>query len=108
MGKRLVSYNPVTGLQTNHVYDQSTGKTHIENVQDCSKIVDYCQKLANNSEYKRQGIKSDYYHFATVPNIILLELKQKYNLDWTKKHDLLAIERVLARDYRKLLTVNRI
>lgn len=106
--KRILSLDQATRTQTNHVYDPATGKTHIETVQDCQPIIEHCKRLANNPEYKRQGIKEDWYHFATVPNEILIEIRQKYGLNFMAKDDLPKIEKVLARDYKKLLTVDKI
>lgn len=106
--KRLLSYDAATKTSTYHHYDNETDTTHIETVQDVSGFLKKTKALANNSDYKRAGIKNDWYHFASVPNAVLMELKSKYNLDWNNKHDLPKIEQVLQRDYKKLLTVDRI
>jgi hypothetical protein len=103
---RLIDYDPVTGIQTFHEY--SDGKTHITEKQDVQGILDYTTRLANDSSYKSAGIKSDWYHFATVPNVVIMEIKEKYNLDVFKNEDMPKIEKVLQRDYKRLLTVNRI
>ena len=106
--KRLLDYDPLTRTQTFHEYDHSSGKTVIETVQDVRGILDHNKRLANDAAYKARGIKQDYYHFATVPNCVLMELLLKHNLDWQKTEDLPAIEKILQRDYKKLLTVDKI
>lgn len=106
--KRLLDYDPLTRTQTFHEYDHSSGKTVIETVQDVRGILDHNKRLANDSSYKARGIKQDYYHFATVPNGVLMELIEKYHLDWQRADDLPAIEKILQRDYKKLLTVDKI
>lgn len=108
MAKRLLGVDPLTGIRTFHHYDHATGKTHIEESQDCSKILKYTQTLANDSSYKRRGIKSDWYHFATLPMAVVLELKDKYHLDVFNDDDLAKIEKVIARDYKRLLTVDKL
>ena len=108
MTKQLFDVNPHTREVTYHHYDEATDITMIEVVQDAQPYIERSKRLANNPEYKRAGIKQDWYHFASVPNTVLVELKQKYHLDWTKKDDLQKIEKVLARDYKKLLTVDKI
>ena len=82
--------------------------TYIEQVQDVEPILEYTKALANDRSYKQKGIKHDWYHFATVPNVVIMELKQKYHLDIFNKDDLKKIESVLQRDYKKLLTVDKI
>lgn len=108
MDKRMIDIDPVTGIRTFHHYDHDTKITRIEQQQDCQRIVDHCKTLANDGSYKARGIKQDWYHFARVPNTVLVELMQKYNLDYNRREDLPKIEQVLQRDYKKLLTVNRI
>lgn len=108
MSKRILDYDPLTKTKTIHHYDWQTDTTHIETVQDVSGILKRTKALANDSSYKRQGIKSDWYHFATVPNVVLLELKTKYGLDYNNKDDLPKIEKVISTDYKYLLTVDKI
>ena len=106
--KKLISYDAFTGTSTYHEYDPSSGKTHITESQDVQKVLDYTKTLANDTNYKSQGIKNDWYHFATVPNTVIMEIKTKHGLDVFNKDDLPKIERLLQSEYRKLLTVNRI
>jgi hypothetical protein len=106
--KKLLDYDPLTKTSTFHEYDHSTGKTQIETVQDVRGILDHNKRLANDSSYKQRGMKEDYYHFATVPNVVLMEMMEKHHLDWRRDEDLPKIERLLARDYKKLLTVDKI
>lgn len=108
MIKRLLDYDPLTLTTTYHHYDPMTDMTHIQEVQDVGPYLEKCRRLANDTSYKRKGIKEDWYHFATVPNSILLELKTKHHLDYTKADDLPKIEKLLQREYKKLLTVDRI
>lgn len=108
MGRRLLSWDKDARIATYHHYDPTTNNTHIETVQDVAPFLKHSKTLANNTDYKRGGIKSGWYHFATVPNVVLLELKTKYNLDHTVKEDLPKIEKILSRDYKRLLTVDKI
>lgn len=108
MKKRLLSYDPATKIAEYHHYDHSTKQTTIETVQDVEGVLKRAKALANNSDYKRKGIKEDWYHFATVPNAVIMELLTKYHLDVNRKDDLPKIEQVLKRDYKALLTVDRI
>jgi hypothetical protein len=106
--KKLLDYDPLTKTSTFHEYDHSTGKTQIETVQDVRGILDHNKRLANDTSYKQRGMKEDYYHFATVPNVVLMEMMEKHHLDWRRDEDLPKIERLLSRDYKKLLTVDKI
>ena len=105
--KRLIEYDPLTKTQT--WFEGNGGKGFkVCQTQDVEAIINRNQRLANDRSYKQQGIKRDWYHFATVPNTVLHELLVKHNLDWNNKDDLPKIERVLQRDYKKFLTVDRV
>lgn len=107
MGK-LISYDPYT--KTKEVFEgDGNGKFKIQTVQDCSSIIKFNKACQNEPLLKQRGIKSDYYHFARVPNTVLMEWKTKYGIDWNKKEDLPRIEKLLSSpDYKYLRTVNRI
>jgi len=107
MSKRLLEYDPMTKTST---WFEGNGKGgfHICQTQDVEAILKHTKRLANDSSYKREGIKSDWYHFATVPTTVLHEILVKYHLDWANKDDLPKIEKILQRDYKALLTVDKV
>ena len=107
MSKQLLEYDPITKTSTWFEGDGHNG-FKIAQSQDVQAILDRNKRLANDTNYKRQGIKNDMYHFATVPVTVLHELLTKYGLDWNKDEDLPKIEKVLKRDYKALLTVDKI
>lgn len=109
MSKRLIEYDPLTRTGTYHDYDHSSKKTIITTEQDVQAILESNKQMANDSSYKRQGIKDDWYHFARVPNNVLLEIMEKHHIDIFNKDDLPKFEKVLAsNEYRYLRTVDRI
>jgi len=109
MGNRLLDYDPVTKTATWHYYDHSNRKTYLKQVQDCEDIIEYNKAKQNTHNSSRYVDKGDYYHFARVPNTVLLEWKTKYNLDYNKKEDLPKIEKLLmSNEYKYLRTVDRI
>lgn len=107
MSKRKLSYDPVHGITTWYEGDGASFK--IGYTQDVSRNIEQNKRLQNTPEYKRHGIKNDWYHFAHVPAIVLMQFKDKHNLDWQKKEDLPKIEKLLmSREYCHLRTVDRI
>ena len=108
MPKRLIEIDPFTSTKTYHDYDHATNKTFITQEQDVSRTLEQDKQMRNDTGYQSDGRKADYYHFARIPNSVLVELMQKYNLDWSKNEDMPQIEKVIARDYKYLLTVDKI
>ena len=107
--KRLLSYDPVTGIKTYHDYDHSSKKTYIETVQDVEPILKRNKELQNNTSYRQAGYKQDMMHFATVPCSVLLQWREKYGIDYTNQDHLPRIEKLLmSNEYKYLRTVDRI
>lgn len=108
MSKRLIEIDPFTATKTYHDYDHATDTTFITQEQDVSRTLEQAKRMRNDPRYQSEGRKAEYYHFARIPNSVLVELKQKYNLDWSKNEDMPKIEKVIARDYKYLLVVDKI
>ena len=107
--KRLIDYDPYTKTKTYHDYDHSSGKTVIETSQDVSQFLKRNKALQNEASYRQSGFKNDYMHFATVPNAVIMEWKEKYNLDVFNDEDMPKIEKLLqSNEYKYLRTVDRI
>jgi hypothetical protein len=107
VSKRLLEYDPLTKTST---WFEGNGKGgfSICQSQDVEAHLEKAKRLRNNAEYKRQGIKNDWYHFATVPMTVIHEIMLKYGLHWDRKEDIPKFEKIIQRDYPKLLTVDRI
>lgn len=106
---RLIEYDAATRTKVYHDYDHSTGKTHIMECQDVQPWIELNKKLQRTPEYASHGKKTDWYHFASVPNGVLLKFLKEHRLDWRNKDDLPKIERLLmSNEYRYLRTVDRI
>jgi hypothetical protein len=107
MSKRLLEYDPITKTST-YFEGNGSGGFNICQSQDVQGILEQNKRLRNDSSYKRNGIKTDWYHFATVPTTVLHEILVKHHLDWSNKDDLPKIEKIIQRDYKALLTVDKV
>lgn len=105
--KRLLEYDPLTKTETWYESDPS-GKVNIVTVQDDSAILEWTKAKARDSNYKRQGIKSDWYHCARVPNGVLMKIMQDYGYSPFNSDDTDKILEVVQRDYKHCLTVDKI
>ena len=107
MSKTLIEYDPLTKTST-WFEGSHNGGFVIAQTQDVEAILEKTKRLANDSSYKQKGIKDDWYHFASIPTTVLHEILTKHNLDWANKDDLPKIEKIIQRDYKKFLTVDKI
>lgn len=109
MSKKILDWDAATRTKTVHHYDHSTGNTHIEVVQDVKPYLERNKRLQNDSSYGAKGKKNDFMHIATIPNNVIIKLKQEHGIDVFNKDDLPKLERLLnTREFMYLRTVDKI
>ncbi len=110
MSKRILDYDPLTKTTT-WFEGNGDGTFTVSQQQDVTGLIERNKRLAADGQYKRDGIKEDWYHFATIPNTVLHEIMKKYKINPLTGDDaeLKKLERVLAsNEYRYLRTVDKI
>ena len=70
MSRRLLDYDPLTGVTTYHHYDEMSDTTAIETVQDVTPTLEVNKAMANDDDYKRHGIKQSWWHVASIPVVV--------------------------------------
>ena len=70
MSRRLLDYDPLTGITQYFHNDEITGKWAIETVQDVDPILDVNKALQNDEDYSKDGIKKEFWHVARIPVVI--------------------------------------
>ena len=109
MNKRLFDVDPGSLTQEIYHYDPITKKSYIQRTQNVEPYLEKNKKLANCPEYQAAGKKQDFMHIATIPNEVIVEIKDKHGIDVWNKDDLPKLERLLqSREYMYLRTVDRI
>ena len=102
----IVDRNPLTGETC--VVSFSNGKMHITNKQDVNPILDYATELRNNTGYSQRGIKNDNWHYARIPNGVMLDMKAKYGVDmYSSKPDWKAVFACINQHYPYLKTTEK-
>ena len=102
----IVDYNPLTGEKC--VIKVENGKMHITNDQAVNDIVDYATELRNNTGYSQRGIKNDKWHYARIPNGVMLEMKTKHGVDmYTGRPDWKKVFACINQHYPYLKTTDK-
>ena len=85
----LFDVDPVTGVMQYYDYDPSKDLHMIHNVQDFSPLIEKLKEARNNPETWSKGVKESWVHYASIPPVIEMKLKEKginiYNKDQTKE-----------------------
>lgn len=96
--KRVLDYDPLTGVTTWHDYDESTKTTAITYSADVAPLLDAC-KHDNNHASRKLG---DMAHVASVPVTIQMEWFVKHNVKMWDPEDKAKVARLLDGEYKYL------
>lgn len=70
------SYDPMTGVQKFFDYEEDTNLVRIHSQQDVEPLIRRTQGLANVGGTDH-GIKQDFWLYAQLPPVVILELRKK-------------------------------
>lgn len=80
--ERIVDINPLTGMTVTYQYSHETDTIIIGHKQDAQAVIeDNKWALLDLDTHKRQA-KNDWAHYAKIPEIVQLEWKAKYGVDF--------------------------
>ena len=84
----LFYHNSVTVVSQYFDYDPAKDTYYLTSTQDISGMLDDIKKSRDNPEVWNKGVKQEWAHFASIPPVVEMQLKQKgidmYNPDHTK------------------------
>lgn len=105
MAKRVIDYDPFTGVTTYFDYDHATDTTIVGSQQDVSLLLEQNKRLQNDSDYTKQGIKDGWWHYASYPAIIIEKWINEYGVNvFDRNHEKKVTELTNRPEYRYLKT----
>lgn len=108
MAKRVLDYDPLTGMTTNFEYHPETDTTVIHREQDVSVILEANKQIQNNEQISRDGIKNGWWHYAQIPMIVIEKFLNEHGVDIFNKDHQKAVFRLLNQpEYRYLKTTTK-
>lgn len=100
MTKRLLDFNPLTGEKVWFQYSEHDDSMAITHEQDVTPAVEVAHHFATDSNYTRKGIKNDWWHYAKVPNTIILKMKQEDGVDFFDRNHAKRMFELLNTKYK--------
>lgn len=105
MSKRLLSYDPITGLETWHDYDAQEDKTVIIYSADSKPVLEQNKAMTNDTDFSKKGIKDGWWLYASIPVMVQVKWLIEKGVDVYNKHHGPQISRLLEDpEYRYLKT----
>ena len=108
MTKRILDYNPYTGITTTFEYDHISDRTTIGREEDVTAYIEYGKELQKHEDYSKDGIKRGWWHYCTFPNIIIEKWRNEHGVDVFNKDHQKAVFRLINQpEYRYLKTTTK-
>ena len=108
MARRLLSTDPITGIDTWHEHDQQTDETRIIHTSDAEPYLDQNKSRANDDELTKQGIKNGMWLYASIPPGVQVDWLVKHGVDIYKREHGPQISRLLEDpQYKYLKTTSK-
>ncbi len=109
MTTHVLDYDPLSG-EACLFHDNQDGTFAIENLQSRAVIdamMDGNKEMANDNDFSKQGIKKDWWKYATIPNVLILKWKNELGVDIFNKDDKKKMFALLnSPEYRFLKTTS--
>ena len=94
----LFDYNAESGVKTMFDYDPINDQVLLTYEQDVSGFLDHMQAARNDPSISAKGIKEDWWHYCSIPEVIEMELMKK-GLYLHRPDDMKAILKIINTDY---------
>lgn len=102
--KRLLDFDPTTGLMTFHDYDETEDKTFISYEQDVEPILERNKRAQNDAS----GPMGDMVHVASIPCSVQLKWLIEHGVDIHNKDHAPGVKRLLNSNEWRYLKVRDI
>jgi hypothetical protein len=106
--RRLIDRNPITGEAVWYDFDRATDRAVITHTQDVTPLLDRNKEAANDTDKTRRGIKRDWWKYASIPNVVLIDWKQRLGVDFDNQdHQKKIFQLLNSPDYAYLKTTTK-
>ncbi len=110
MARRLLDHDPITGVTTWFDYDNDNDTMFLtteQSAEQVNSVLDSTAAMRADGGYSKRGIKQDWWHYARIPNAVIMEMKLKHGVDMmAPKPDWKSIMKLINREYPALKTTN--
>ena len=101
MTRKLLDYDPLTREAV--WFEMKDDVLELHQTQDVTPILELNKRLANNDDYSKKGMKKDWWHYASIPNIVALKWLKEKGVDvMNKAHEKKVFQLLNDPEYRYL------
>jgi hypothetical protein len=100
----FIDKNPVSGVEMYVDQNEDPG-IRIHYQQDVEPTIDYAKALRNDS-LTDGGIKKDFWHYASIPPVVIMKMKFEHGVDVFDRNHQRRLFELLNTEYKYLKTTN--
>ena len=108
MSKLVLDHDPLSGDTVYFGFDDHTNQVVITHEQTIQPHLDYAHELAMDEERTKTGMRKDFWHYAHVPNSVIMEMKMKHGVDFFDRNDSKRVFHLLNTEYKRVKTTTKI
>jgi hypothetical protein len=105
--RRVLDYDPLSKQTVYWDSDMANKKVSITHVQDVQHVLDAAHDMQMDEERTKNGIAQDMWHYAKVPSVVIMEMKEKHGVDFFDKNDWPRVFRLLNTEYSRFKTTHK-
>lgn len=104
---RVLDFNPLTGERVLFDYDAHEDRMVLTHQQDVRRELAFSHAKSVDDNATKRGIKNDLWHYARVPNIVIMEMKNKHGVDFFDKNHKKRVFELLNTEYAYCKTTDK-
>lgn len=106
MSLKFLDYDPASGVLTTTAFED--GRNVIKYEQELSGHWDMNAELrATGDDRWRKGVKESFAHAAFVPDLVILDMKHRFGVDFYDKAQQKRVLQLIETEYPKCKTTNK-
>ena len=103
--RKFLSYDPTKGLLT--TTELVDGRNVVKYEQDCQPYWDENARFRANPERWRQGVKESFAHAAFVPDVVIIDMKTRFGVNFYDKSQRKRVLELIETEYPKCKTTDK-
>lgn len=97
MARKFFSFNPDSGMLVSTANED--GKDIFKYEQDLQPYWDVNAEFRANTERTRQGFKEGIYHAAFVPDLVIMDMKTRFGVNFFDKNERKRVLQLIETEY---------
>jgi hypothetical protein len=102
--KALLDHDPLSGRSVIFEYHEAEDRMTITHQQNVEPYLKMAEERRHSAEYTRHGMEREMLHYAILPEVVQVEMRDKYGVDVNNRDHWPAVFRLINEVYPRFKT----